>query len=142
MRKRVLVIDSDVQTTSNITMAFNIYLLNWTVVTSNSYSRCLSEIKKSKPDFIILGNVSDSPNIKAVKGIRSISKAHLMVITTRNEKSFLANVLSSGADGYMTKPPNYFELIARVKRVYKQNSVVIHGRYSAKVKQPRKIASF
>lgn len=95
------------------------------VQTTESGERALSLIKEVKPDLVLLDIMLPDINgvqvLKEMKKDRGLSDAHVLMLSNLNEKDYISESLSLGADGYLIKAhftPN--EVVDKIKQVLRE----------------------
>jgi DNA-binding NarL/FixJ family response regulator len=81
----------------------------------------LSLLNRVKPHLIIL-DIS-MPNLRGIETIPEIKKIHpgvrILVVTMHNDKEYLYQAISQGADGYFLKKDAGTELFSAIERIQK-----------------------
>lgn len=68
------------------------------------------------PQLVILDlGLPDQDGFSVLKEIRTWSNVPVIILSVRNSESDVVKALDLGADDYMTKPFNTFELLARIR---------------------------
>ncbi len=112
---KVLIAESDLETVDNISIAINLYLPNFELITADSVKQCLDMVKNNSLNMVILGDLADISGLDVIKKIRSYSEVPIMVLSHKNDEYLLVKALDAGANGYMTKPFQQLELMARIR---------------------------
>ena len=116
MGKRVLVIDDD----EDILEILNLVFLEsgYDIVTSNT-SDAADDIKVIQPDIVLLdvritGSPKDGPDIcREIKA--QLATRHLPVMLVSGETDLKLIAQECGADAYIAKPFDIFELLSQVE---------------------------
>lgn len=91
------------------------------VITARNGEEAIEKAYSDKPDLIILDMVLPGKNGKEVlaelKNDASCAKLPVILITAQTQKSYVASLRDSGADFYMTKPFDIYELRDKVKEL-------------------------
>jgi len=106
---KALIADSGCKAVDNISMAFNVCLTNFELVTTDSDKQCLDMVKDNSPNMVILGDLASMPSSDSIKQIQMYPQVPVVV------KAF-----NIGADGYMTKPFHQLELVARIRLLLRE----------------------
>jgi len=118
---KVLIIDDElqIQRLLRITLEAESY-----VVRLASDGRTgLMEMPIFRPDVVILDlGLPDMPGLEVLKRLREWSGVHVLVLSVRSDQAEKIALLDSGADDYVTKPFDAFELMARL-RVFSRRQV-------------------
>lgn len=121
---KVLIIDDELQ----IQRLLRITLKAENYVVRQAYDgrAGLIEMAAFRPDLVILDlGLPDLPGIEVLKRLREWSGVHVLVLSVRSDQSEKIAVLDSGADDYVTKPFDTFELMARLRVFSRRQSSAI-----------------
>lgn len=116
MSKRILIIESDDALAVAETQALE--RAGYTVARGRNALDGLRKFYESYPDLIIVDR-----ELSMIKGedtclrLRRISDAPIIVL---GNEEYLTETLELGADAYMTRPPSFIELIARVNSLIRR----------------------
>ena len=116
MAKRILVIDDDEDILEILNMIFKEN--GYDIVSSNT-GEAAEHIKVIQPDMVLLdvrivGSAKDGPEI--CREIKSqLETRHLPVMLVSGETDLAVIAQECGADAYMAKPFDIFELLSHVK---------------------------
>ncbi len=78
----------------------------------------LRELFERKPDLIVLDiTMPQMDGWEALKRIREVSVAPVIMLTARDDESDILRGFSQGSDDYVTKPFSFAQLAARIKAV-------------------------
>ena len=109
----ILVIDDDTAETD----LFEILVESFpnAVTRINLYDTWVVQIKKIKPDLIILDLFSlDAENFRICKQIRELVSVPILVVSVINSPDLIAKALDAGADDVLSKPVSKSLLMARL----------------------------
>jgi two-component system KDP operon response regulator KdpE len=86
----------------------------------------LIEVAAFRPDLVILDlGLPGMPGMEVLKRLREWSGVQVLVLSVRTDQSEKIAVLDSGADDYVTKPFDTYELMARLRVLSRrQNSAI------------------
>jgi two-component system KDP operon response regulator KdpE len=83
----------------------------------------LELIRSEKYDLILLDvNMPGISGVEACREIRQGSELPIIMVSVRGEERDKVKALDAGADGYITKPFNMSELLARIRAVLRRTS--------------------
>ncbi|MGB9673727.1 MAG: response regulator [Anaerolineales bacterium] len=75
-------------------------------------------VQKTQPDVILLDvNMPVVNGVEAVRTIKEISKAHIIMLTVSKSDQDLINAIAAGADGYILKNATPQELYKAIQQV-------------------------
>ena len=117
MAKKILVTDDE----ANIVMMVETRLKKqgYAVITANSGATALEQVKKDRPDLIILDVMMPPPNgfqvCRQLKDDEQYKDIPIILLTAKSSESDQFWGMESGADAYVTKPYNPEELLSKVK---------------------------
>ncbi len=117
---KALIAESDCETVDNISMAFNLCLPNWQLLTTDSGKKCLDMIQDNTLDMVILGDLADMSSFDVIGQIRGYSEVPVMVLSSINDEPLVVRAFDAGADGYMTKPFHQLELVAHIRTLLRR----------------------
>ena len=123
MTKRIFVVDDD----KNITNLISIYLEKekYTVYEFNDSKEALDNFIKIVPDLLIIDiMMPDMDGFDLLKNIRKISDASVIMLSAKGETFDKVLALELGADDYIVKPYEMYELLARIKAILRRSKKV------------------
>ena len=83
---------------------------------------------RERPDLVVLDVEMPGPDGFAVcRRIRAVSQAPIMMLTVRASTSDKVRALDLGADDYLTKPFDHFELLARLRALARRGAAMGGG---------------
>lgn len=111
MMKNILIVEDDIE----IHNLINEILKKEEYKIFNAYSgtEALLLLEKEKIDLILLDLML--PGLTGKELVKKIKNIPIIVVSAKNSAEDKVNVLLDGANDYITKPFNIFELLARVK---------------------------
>jgi len=82
----------------------------------------LNQTIKNQPVDVILidPNLQDDGDINCIKDLSGSDGVGIIVLSARASKEVKTNVINSGADDYLTKPVDFHELLARLRRLHRR----------------------
>lgn len=128
---KALIAESDHETVDNISMAFDVCLPDWKLVTTDSGKQCLEMVKDNYPDIVILGDLADMSGFDIIEQIRGYSEVPVMILSHINDEPVVVKAFDAGADGYMTKPFHQLELVVRVRAILRGKQINKQYEYSS-----------
>jgi len=88
----------------------------YTVAESKSGDDALEELRKGRPDLILLDvNMPGRSGLETCREIRSSSDVPIIMLTVRSSEKDKVQALDAGADDYVVKPFSSEELMARIR---------------------------
>ncbi len=115
--KKILVVEDDNSLAQGLLMA--VRSQGWDAMRACDGEQALDMVRQSKPDLIILDIMMPRANgFEVVTELRRQGFAiPILVLSARNETRDKVRGLDLGADDYLTKPFEFDELMARVRRL-------------------------
>jgi len=116
---RIMVVDDEPDIVKIVRISFE--LANYGVIECNSGEECLEKLKTEKPDIILLDIMM--PGLSGYETCREIRKnsafknTKIVMLTAKGQKGDAEEGLQSGADDYIIKPFDPYELIEQVKEI-------------------------
>jgi DNA-binding response OmpR family regulator len=120
---KVAVIEDDRGIINAVQVAFEFRWPDTRIVFAMSGQDGIDLIKEESPDVLILDiNLPDISGFEVLKKVREFSTLPVIILTVRADDNDVLKGLEAGADDYITKPFNYFTLLARVKAVLRRTN--------------------
>jgi DNA-binding response OmpR family regulator len=115
MIKKVMVVDDS----RPIVKAVKILLESekFEVVPAYSGEECLSNMKKEKPDLILLDILMPMNGVDVLRAVKSTSKAKVIMLSVVGQEKVIRDCERMGAADYITKPFDNKDLVRRVKKL-------------------------
>ncbi len=111
---KVLIIDDELQIQRLLRITLEAE--NYVVRQAHDGRTGLIEMAAFRPDVVILDlGLPDMPGIEVLKRLREWTEVHVLVLSVQSDQSVKIAVLDAGADDYVTKPFDAFELMARLR---------------------------
>ncbi len=124
MRERILLVDDEADIVE--LLEYNLRQAGYTVVTTRDGASALAEIRRQRPDLILLDlMLPDIPGTEVCRRLRrdaATSTIPVMMITARSEEIDRVVGFEIGADDYVVKPFSPRELILRIGAVLRRTS--------------------
>ncbi len=120
---KILIVDDDPAALKIIKKTLE--LQAYEVQTEDSGSAALGRIKSWEPDLVLLDiNMPGIDGLETLKEIRKLPKyVSTVFVSGKSNTDDIIKGLDEGADGYICKPFNVLELLARVKSQLRINSL-------------------
>lgn len=110
----ILVIEDDPQIRRVLSTSLGAY--GYEVLTAESGRAGAKAAVKHRPDLIILDlGLPDVDGLELIGSLRSEARQEILVLSARSAEETKVRALDLGADDYLTKPFELFELLARVR---------------------------
>ena len=121
-RERILLVDDEADIVE--LLEYNLGRAGYTVVTARDGASALSEIRRQRPDLVLLDlMLPDIPGTEVCRRLRrdaATSTIPVMMITARGEEIDRVVGFEIGADDYVVKPFSPRELILRIGAVLRR----------------------
>ncbi len=114
LKSNIIVIDDEPQIRKilRITLESNDYK----VFTAENAEQAIVTAGTSHPNLILLDlGLPDRDGLELLKELRTWCSVPIIILSVRNSEEDIVTALDSGADDYITKPFNTFELLARIR---------------------------
>jgi len=132
-KKRILIVDSDVETLEPIER----FLINegFEVTICDDGIKALEEANKVQYQLILLDIITPNVNgFELLKKLRPNNKTPIMILTSRDDLFDKIYGLEIGADDYVIKPINQRELLARINAIARRVRIVENAIFSETLK--------
>jgi two-component system KDP operon response regulator KdpE len=111
---RILVVDDEPQLRRVLRSTLS--ALGFIVADAESGEAALERVREEKFDLILLDiNMPGLSGLETCRAIRAKSEVSILMLTVRGRTEDKIEALDSGADGYVTKPFDVNELLARIR---------------------------
>jgi len=111
---RILVVDDEPQLRRALRSTLS--ALGFVVADVPSGEAALEKLREEKFDLLLLDiNLPGLSGLETCRAIRSRSDVSILMLTVRDRAQDKVEALDSGADGYITKPFDVNELLARIR---------------------------
>lgn len=111
---RILVVDDEPQLRRALRATLS--ALGFVVADAESGEAALEDLRSQRFDLILLDiNMPGISGIETCRAIRSRSEVGILMLTVRGRPEDKIQALDAGADGYVTKPFDVNELLARIR---------------------------
>lgn len=116
---RILVVDDEPQ--MRRVLRSTLSALGFVVADAESGEAALERVREEKFDLILLDiNMPGLSGLETCRAIRAKSDVSILILTVRGRTEDKVEALDSGADGYVTKPFDVNELLARIRAVLRR----------------------
>ena len=124
--RRILVVDDETQLRRVLMSTLS--TLGFIVTGAESGEAALDKIREEKFDLILLDiNMSGLNGLETCSAIRARSDVSILMLTVRDRAEDKIQALDAGADGYVTKPFEVNELLARIRAALRRAPVSAIG---------------
>lgn len=125
MKKKILIVDDEESIVETLT--YNLLKEDFEVISANDGESAL-KLMKEKPDLVLLDimlpKLDGYAVCKQIRETKGIENTPVIFLTAKSSEVDEVIGMNLGANGYITKPISHKKLIAWVKSVIKNSSVV------------------
>lgn len=122
---KVLIIEDDKRITDIVSLAFQIRWPEAKLYIESKGETGIISVEKESPDIVILDlGLPDISGFEVLKAIRLFSSVPVLILTVMSDREDIIKGLELGADGYMTKPFDQLEMLARVQAILRRTNVI------------------
>jgi two-component system KDP operon response regulator KdpE len=112
--KRILVVDDEPELRRALRSTLS--ALGFMVHDVDSGEAALEKLRREQFDLVLLDiNLSGLSGIETCRAVRARSEVSIVMLTVRDRAEDKIQALDAGADGYVTKPFDVNELLARIR---------------------------
>jgi two-component system KDP operon response regulator KdpE len=123
---RILVVDDEPQMRRALRSTLS--ALGFVVADAESGEAAIDKVREEKFDLILLDiNMPGLSGLEACRAIRSRSDVSIIMLTVRDRSLDKIEALDAGADGYVTKPFDVNELLARIRATLRRAPASVLG---------------
>lgn len=120
---KILIVDDEPDICEIITIAFNLRWPELVIRTAGTGAKALELAETERPDAIILDIVlPDADGFELCTQLKAKTSAAILILTVKGAEEDKVKGLTLGADDYITKPFDHYELLARLKAVIRRRS--------------------
>jgi two-component system, OmpR family, phosphate regulon response regulator PhoB len=124
MRERILLVDDEADIVE--LLEYNLRQAGYTVVTARDGASALAEIRRQRPDLILLDlmlpDIAGTEVCRRLRRDAATSTIPVVMLTARNEEIDRVVGFEIGADDYISKPFSPRELILRIGAVLRRTT--------------------
>ncbi len=121
---RILVVDDEPQLCRALRSTLS--ALGFVVADAASGETALERVREEKFDLILLDiNLPGLSGLETCRAIRARSDVSILMLTVRARSEDKIEALDAGADGYVTKPFDVNELLARIRAALRRASATV-----------------
>jgi two-component system KDP operon response regulator KdpE len=111
---RILVVDDEPQLRRALRSTLS--ALGFVVADASSGEAALEKLREEKFDLVLLDiNLPGLSGLETCRAVRTRSQVSILMLTVRDRAEDKIEALDAGADGYITKPFDVNELLARIR---------------------------
>jgi two-component system, OmpR family, KDP operon response regulator KdpE len=122
---RILVVDDEPQMRRALRSTLS--ALGFVVADAESGEAAIDKVREEKFDLILLDiNMPGLSGLETCRAIRSRSDVSIIMLTVRDRSLDKIEALDAGADGYVTKPFDVNELLARIRATLRRAPASVH----------------
>jgi len=137
-KPKILVVDDEML---NVELLDGMLSRDYTVLKAYDGNEALLEVERSLPDLILLDIMMPGMNgydvCKKIKTNEKVMHIPIVIVTALKEKADRIKALEAGADDFLSKPVDIYELTARVKSM-----VRVKQYYDALINEQDKLLTF
>ncbi len=123
---RILVVDDEPQMRRALRSTLS--ALGFVVGDADSGEAAIDKVREEKFDLILLDiNMPGLSGLETYRAIRSRSDVSIIMLTVRDRSPDKIKALDAGADGYVTKPFDVNELLARIRATLRRAPASVLG---------------
>ena len=118
---KILIVDDEPDICEIITIAFNLRWPELEISSAGTGAKALAIVDTENPDAIILDIVlPDGDGFDLCTQLKARTSAAILILSVKGTEEDKVRGLTLGADDYITKPFNHYELLARLKAVMRR----------------------
>ena len=119
---KILIVDDEPDICEIITIAFNLRWPELEISTAGTGAKAMALVESESPDAIVLDIVlPDADGFDLCTRLKAKTNAPILILSVKSTEKDKVRGLTLGADDYITKPFNHYELLARLKAVIRRN---------------------
>ena len=140
---KILIVDDEPDICEIITIAFNLRWPELEISSAGTGAKALSLAEEENPDAIILDIVlPDADGFDLCTQLKAITNAAILILSVKGREEDKVKGLTLGADDYITKPFNHYELLARLKAVIRRRRPRVNDDSDSKYERQRLFIDF
>ena len=119
---KILIVDDEPDICEIITIAFNLRWPELEISSAGTGAKAMTLVESERPDAIVLDIVlPDADGFDLCARLKAKTNAPILILSVKSAEEDKVRGLTLGADDYITKPFDYYELLARLKAVIRRN---------------------
>ncbi len=116
---RLLLVEDDPDTVESITLCLKIYQPSLQLDSTTLGEKAISLLKENQYDGAIVDlGLPDIDGIELIRELRSFSQIRLVVISAISIIEVIKRAMANGANDYVIKPFNHWELLNRLQKQF------------------------
>lgn len=120
VKNTIVIIDDEVQIRKILSIALE--SADYKVIEAENGKDGIVQVATNHPQLVILDlGLPDRDGLSVLKELRTWSKIPVIILSVKNSEEDIVQALDLGADDYLTKPFNTFELMARIRANIRRN---------------------
>lgn len=120
VKNTIVIIDDEVQIRKILSIALE--SADYKVIEAENAKDGIVQVATNHPQLVILDlGLPDRDGLSVLKELRTWSKIPVIILSVKNSEEDIVQALDLGADDYLTKPFNTFELMARIRANIRRN---------------------
>lgn len=113
-----LIIDDSEEIIDVVSLCFELLWPEASVMAATDGEGGLKLAKQHFPDLMLLDNrIGDSDGLEVLRSFRAFSEAPVVVLSAWDDQAQRTRFLAEGADDYVAKPFDHYQLIDRLREV-------------------------
>jgi DNA-binding response OmpR family regulator len=109
---KILMVEDDAATVESVRLSLEIYLPTITLEATDSGQEALQKLSQDNYNGVLVDlGLPDIDGIELIEKIRSFSQVPVVVLSARNNPEVISQTLKLGANGYVTKPYDCWNLL-------------------------------
>jgi pilus assembly protein CpaE len=115
---RVVIVDDIAETRENIRRLLQFEADFEVIGTARTGKEAIDVAQETKPDVVLMDiNMPDMDGIQATEAIRrKIPFTQIIILSVQGDPNYMRRAMLAGARDFLTKPPNFDELSAAIRR--------------------------
>jgi len=112
---KTLIVEDDPDILDVVSLSIEMRWPDATVVAAQTGASGLEAVGSARPDLVLLDlGLPDMDGLEVCRRIRESSDVPIIIVSVRDKPTDIVKGLENGADGYITKPFNVMDLLARI----------------------------
>lgn len=120
---KLLMVEDDVNTVKSFKLCLEIYLPDLILEATGFGQKALDMLGQGGYDCMLLDlGLPDVDGTELIKQVRAFSTVPIVVLSARNSQEIISQALDLGANGYITKPYETWNLLKTLYQYANKNS--------------------